>query len=49
MRLALGVEENVRRLEIAMEHAALVGVIDCAGDGGQKLGRLPIWDSRFEI
>jgi hypothetical protein len=38
MRLALVVEEDVGRLEIAMEDAALVRVVDSAGDRGEQRG-----------
>ena len=30
--LALGIEQDVRRLQVAVQDAALVGVVDRAGD-----------------
>ena len=38
MRLALRVEEDVPRFEVAVEDAALVGVVDGAGDAGDEPG-----------
>jgi hypothetical protein len=40
VRLARGVEEDVGRLEVAVQDAALVGVVDGAGGGGQQPGGL---------
>src|SRR5205814_1115822 len=37
VRLAVRVQEDVARLEVAVEHAALVGVVDGPGDGGEQL------------
>jgi hypothetical protein len=36
VRLAVGVEQDVARLDVAMEDAVLMGVIDGAGDGGDE-------------
>ena len=36
MRLAVRVEQDVSGLEVAVEDAALVGVVDGAGDAGDK-------------
>src|SRR5207249_3485577 len=41
MRLTLAVEEDVAGLEVAVEDAALVGVVDRAGNPGQKIGSGP--------
>ena len=41
VRLAGAVEQDVGRLEVAVEDAALVGVVHGAGDGRQQLGRGP--------
>ena len=40
VRAAFGVDENVRRLEVAMEHALLVGLGDRAGDRARAGARL---------
>ena len=34
---AVGVEQNVARLDVAVQHAALMGVMDRAGDGGDEV------------
>jgi hypothetical protein len=51
VRLALGIEEDVRGLEVAMENATLVRVMDGAGDRGEQLrcSRFEICNLRFEI
>ena len=48
-RLGVRVEENVGRLQIAVQHAALVRVVDGASDGGEQLRRFVIGDERWGI
>ena len=38
LRLAANREKDIPRLEVAVEDAALVGVVDGAGDGGEQFG-----------
>ena len=39
VRLALLVQQDVRRLQVAVEDAALVGMVDRLGDDGDQPGR----------
>ena len=36
MRLALRIQENVTRLDVAVENAMLMGVMNRAGNGGEE-------------
>ena len=38
VRLAIPVEQDIPRLEVAVEDASLMGVMDGAGEGGEELG-----------
>ena len=40
MRPALGVEQDVRGLDVAVDHAVAVGVVEGVGHRGDELGRL---------
>ncbi len=39
VRLAGSIEQDIGRLQIAMQDAALVGIMHRAGDGREQLGR----------
>jgi hypothetical protein len=41
VRRAFAIEQNVARLKIAVKDAALVGVVNGAGDGGEELCSFP--------
>ncbi len=49
VRFTAGVEEDVGGLEIAMEHAALMGVMDGAGERGQEHRRLARREGRLPV
>ena len=46
VRLSLGIEQDVARLEVAVQHAALVGVMDGAGNRRQQFSRRPLGGER---
>ena len=49
MRLAMHVDEYVRRFEVAVQDAALVGVFDSLADRGQVPGRFALGKGPSEI
>src|SRR5207253_11267673 len=53
-RVAFGVEQDVGRLDVAMDQAALMGMMQCLGGTGDDLGRLlarrsDVLDARAEV
>ena len=41
MRLALGIDQDIGRLEVAVQDAVLMSVVDRIADGGHQAGRFP--------
>ena len=39
VRLAVAIDQDVLGLQVAMEHAALMGMVDRSGDRGHQVGR----------